>query len=329
VRDRGLFYHLPAWIEGLGACFHYRVHWLCARAGDTLTGVLPLAEVPGLLSRRRLVSLPFSYAAGPVAEDSGTAAALMLDAVSLAGTAGLGRVEIKRLGDALPGVPGFQRGGRYATYRVDTSAGEAAVWNRLNADSTRRGIRRAEKAGVVVAQGGGEGDWEAFARLEEGTARAHGLPAPPREFFVRFAAGLARDGRAALYLARLADGRVAAGTVIWKGPREWIYGFNASDARLLRDRPNHALLWSAMRDAIAAGVIFDLGRAADDQETLAAYKRRWGGQPVRLAYDYWPAAAGLNVARRDRGPLVLAAAVWRRLPRPVARLGSRLYRYLG
>ena len=51
--------------------------------------------------------------------------------------------------------------------------------------------------------------------------------------------------------ASLIIGRVAAGTVIWKGPREWIYGFNASDPRLLRDRPNHALLWTVMRDAIA------------------------------------------------------------------------------
>jgi hypothetical protein len=62
---------------------------------------------------------------------------------------------------------------------------------------------------------------------------------------------------------------------------------------------------------------------------LLEFKRRWGGQAIPLAYDYWPAPAGLNVAARDRGALSRMAAVWSRLPSGVARLGARLYRYLG
>jgi lipid II:glycine glycyltransferase (peptidoglycan interpeptide bridge formation enzyme) len=97
----------------------------------------------------------------------------------------------------------------------------------------------------------------------------------------------------------------------------------------LEHRPNHVLLWSAIQDAIAAGCTFDLGRVAPEQSGLLEFKRRWGGQAIPLAYDYWPEPAGLNVAARDRGLLSKMGAVWSRMPGGIARLGSGLYRYLG
>jgi hypothetical protein len=74
---------------------------------------------------------------------------------------------------------------------------------------------------------------------------------------------------------------------------------------------------------------FDLGRAAPEQAGLVEFKVRWGGQPVPLAYDYWPRVAGLHAARRDRGLLAVAPRLWSLLPPAVARWGSRFYRYLG
>ena len=117
---------------------------------------------------------------------------------------------------------------------------------------------------------------------------------------------------------------------MFKGPREWVYAFSASDLRFVREfRPTHALLWEGLRRAAAAGVVVDLGRAAPEQASLAEFKLRWGAEAVPLAYDYWPDAGGLQQARRDRGVLALAARLWSWLPAPLARLGSGLYRYLG
>jgi hypothetical protein len=84
-----------------------------------------------------------------------------------------------------------------------------------------------------------------------------------------------------------------------------------------------------VRDAAAEGVAFDLGRAAPEQTGLVEFKRRWGGEPVPLAYDYWPTAAGINVAPRDAGTLAIAGKAWSHLPASIARRGSFLYRYLG
>jgi hypothetical protein len=328
ARAHGTFYHQPEWAECLRNMYGFRLECLSARAGGELRGLLALAEVPGLLGPRRLVSLPFSYAAGPLAGDDAATVALTDSARERSRELHTGRVEIKSRGEH-PAAPGYQRTSHYSTYEVPTEGGEAALWARLHPSSTQRSIRKGQKSGLVVRPAESQEDWLIMAQLEERTAHRHGLPAPPRRFFIEGCRCLQSRGLAGLYLALIPGGAPAAAITVWKGPRSWIYAFGASDPSQLEHRPNHVLIWTAMLDAAAAGCRFDLGRAAPEQEGLVEFKRRWGGQALPLAYDYWPEPGGLNLARRDRGALAAVAAVWSRLPAPVARLGSGLYRYLG
>jgi len=324
----GTFYHRPEWAECLRNVYGFRLEYLSARAGRALRGLLALAEVPALLGPRRLVSLPFSYAAGPLASDDAVTFSLAEAARERAGELRIGRVEIKSRGEHAA-APGYQRTARYSTYEVPTEGGEAMLWGRLHPSSTQRSIRKGQKSGLVIRPAESREDWLIMAELEERTAHGHGLPAPPRRFFTEGCRSLQSQGLAALYLALIPGGAPAAAITLWKGPRSWIYAFGASDPAHLEHRPNHLLIWTAMQDAAAAGCRFDLGRAAPEQEGLVEFKRRWGGQALPLAYDYWPEAGGLNLARRDRGSLAALGAVWSRLPASVARLGSGLYRYLG
>ena len=324
----GTFYHLPDWPRCLSETYRLRMDYYSARAGTDLRGILAVAQIPALLGPRRLVSLPFSYAAGPLAGDVVAASALTGSVLERAREQGISRVEIKSRGEHPPGR-GFQRVTRYSTYEIPTEGGEAAVWNQLHPGSTQRSIKKGRKAGLVIRRGDTVGDWLIMAQLEEGTAHAHGLPAPPRRFFLEGCRRLQSAGLAGLYLAFTSTGAHAAAIAVWKGPRSWIYGFGASDPEHLEHRPNHMLLWTAIQDAIAAGRRFDMGRAAAEQEGLVEFKRRWGGQALPLAYDYWPTPAGLNLAPRDRGSMAAVGAIWSRLPAGVARLGSGLYRYLG
>ncbi|HEU4569658.1 MAG TPA: GNAT family N-acetyltransferase [Gemmatimonadales bacterium] len=330
ARRLGHFYHDPAWILGLTRTLRYQVHWLAAREGGALRGALALAEVPGLLGPRRLVSFPFSFIAGPLAEEEAVAQALADGARDLAGRLGCRRVELRRLGTETPPPAGFERSLRYSTYRIRTDDGEAALWKRLHRTSTQQRIKKAEKAGVEVVEGRTEADWLAMARLEEEVQRGHGAPPPPRAIFLSLCRELQGAGLADLYLARVPGGEVAAGFVMFKGAREWIYAYSAAADRYVNTyRPTHLLLWRGLQRAAALGVTVDLGRTAEEQVSLAEFKERWGSERVPLAYDYWPGVAGLTAARRDAGSLALAGRVWRRLPRPLARMGSVLYRYLG
>jgi hypothetical protein len=328
ARAHGTFYHQPEWATCIRDMYRLRLECYSARVDGQLRGLLAVAEVPGLLGPRRLVSLPFSYAAGPLALDGATADVLAAAVRESARDRRFRRVEIKSRGE-FPPAPGFQRMSHYETYEVPTEGGEAAVWERLHPGSTQRSIRKGQKAGVVVRRGETADDWLVMAELEERTAHGHGLPSPPRRFFVEGCLRLQAAGLAAVYLAFAPTGARAAAITVWKGPRSWIYGFGASDPALLEYRPNHVLLWAAMQDAIASGRRFDLGRVAPEQEGLLEFKRRWGGQAIPLAYDYWPEPGGLNLAARDHGALAVLGKVWSRLPARVARLGTGLYRYLG
>jgi len=331
ARERGNFYHQAAWITGVARCLRYRTHWLTVGEGDHLVGGLALAEVPALFGGVRLVSYPFSFIAGPMAETPDVAHALLAESAALAGERRARRVEIKQFGPtAPPPASGWVRSDRYRTYRVLPDGGEAAVWKRLHVTSTQQRIRKGQKAGVQVVDGRTPDDWLAMARLEERIQQGHGVPAPPRALFLDVCRGLQEAGLADLYLAKVPDGRIAAGFVMFKGPREWIYAFSASDPALVKDyRSTHVLLWEGLKRAVAAGVVLDLGRTAPEQASLAEFKERWGARGDPLAYDYWPDAGGLLNARRDRGVLAVGSRVWALLPAPVARLGSVLYRYLG
>jgi GNAT acetyltransferase-like protein len=324
----GTFYHRPEWVQCLRDVYRLDCEFYSARAEGELKGLLAVAEIPRLIGPRRLVSLPFSYAAGSLAHDEIAATALAEAVRDRARQRRIRRVELKSRGE-YPASPGFHRRVHYAAYEVPTAGGESALWKRLHPSSTQRSIRKGQKAGLVVRRGDTSDDWQVMAELEEQTAHGHGLPAPPRHFFVEGCRRLQDAGLATVYLCFTASGARAAAITIFKGSRSWIYGFGASDPAHLELRPNHVLLWAALQDAAAAGCHFDLGRAAPEQTGLVEFKRRWGGQAIPLAYDYWPEPGGMNLAPRDRGPLTAMAAVWSRLPARVARLGSGLYRYLG
>lgn len=327
--SHGSFYHDPRWVNALAASFGFRTLCLTATDAGAVRGMLALAEVPGLLGGRRLVSYPFSFAAGPCALAAEVAMQLVEEARTLAAARGIRRLEIKVTPGALPvAVPGFERVSKYAAYVVDTGASEDELMARLST-STRRGIRQAEKAGVTIVTGTDEASWLAMSRLQDLTARGHGIPAPPRDFFAETCRALQAAGLADLLLARDPAGRAVAGMVIYRGTREWIYAFGASDPNGIALRPTHLMMWHAVRAAREAGVSLNLGRAAPEQEGLVEFKRRWGGVAVPLAYDYWPAAGGVHLANRSGGWQAAAKAVWSRLPLPVTRLAAPMYRYLG
>ncbi|MCW5570588.1 MAG: hypothetical protein KIT78_05795, partial [Steroidobacteraceae bacterium] len=60
----GTFFHLAGWREVLRRAFGHRTHYLVARAGGEVRGVLPLAEVKSRLFGHSLVSTPFCVYGG-------------------------------------------------------------------------------------------------------------------------------------------------------------------------------------------------------------------------------------------------------------------------
>jgi len=117
----------------------------------------------------------------------------------------------------------------------------------------RRNIKKAEKAGVTVEQGGPK-DLPAFHALYAETAVRDGFTPRPLPYFERmFSALRAEDpDRIRLYLAHHEGDLVAATTWVRVGIHAW-YSYGSSSTAKRDVRGSNAIQWQMIRDAIAIG----------------------------------------------------------------------------
>ena len=133
-------------------------------------------------------------------------------------------------------------------HRLDVSREEDAVFA-ATAGAFRRGVRKAEQAGIEVAPLEGDAGVEAFAALHAGLRRRkYGMLSQPLAFFAAL-----RDRFEPLGgwhpLGAFSGGRLVAATVYLRWGDVLYYKFNASDPDALAARPNNALLWAGARHA--------------------------------------------------------------------------------
>ncbi|MEV6022424.1 peptidoglycan bridge formation glycyltransferase FemA/FemB family protein [Streptomyces sp. NPDC052036] len=131
----------------------------------------------------------------------------------------------------------------------------------------RRNVKKAEKAGVKVVQGGYD-DLPAFYALYTETAERDRFVPRPLPYFQRMWTALTAEhpDRMRLYLAHH-DGEVlAAATMLTVGTHVW-YSYGASTGRRREVQPSNAIQWRMLSDAHALGAsVYDLRGISDTVE---------------------------------------------------------------
>jgi vancomycin resistance protein VanK len=179
----------------------------------------------------------------------------------------------------------------------------------------RRNIKKADKAGVEVSDGG-EADLKAFHDLYVLTAeRDHFTPRPRAYFETMFGALRAEEpDRVRLYLAHHEGDLVAATVAVRVGGHVW-YSYGASSTEKREVRGSNAVQWAMIRDALAAGAaVYDMRGITDTLDGddphvgLIGFKVGTGGEAVEYAGE-WDlplnralyAAFSAYLRRRSRG----------------------------
>ncbi|MER5639540.1 peptidoglycan bridge formation glycyltransferase FemA/FemB family protein [Kitasatospora sp. NPDC002227] len=157
----------------------------------------------------------------------------------------------------------------------------------------RRNIKKAEKSGVEVVQGGYE-DLAVFHQLYVVTAQRDGFTPRPLAYFQRMWKALAAEGpdRMRLYLAYHEGEPLAATTMLTVGEHVW-YSYGASADHKREVKPSNAIQWRMMRDAYALGAgIYDLRGISDtlDEDDhlfgLIQFKVGTGGQAAEYLGEW-------------------------------------------
>lgn len=344
--ERATAYHAGAWARILGSAYGFRPAYLALPGeGNSLAGVMPLMYTRGILSGRRMRSLPVVPSAGPLATSAEGEAALLEAACRETDRRAGELIVIGRGNGYEERVPGLREHYRHPSW-ITTMTGDAdelrASWKKRS-NNLWRSIKKSEAAGVTVREGSSEADLRVFYRLYLETMKRHRvLPRPWRQMQLDQQL-LGPSGVFRLFIAEH-DGRaVAAGVFHAYGDTVDLL-YNGSDSSERDLRANFGLYWHAMRWAIENGYTrFDWGEAQDGG-SLSRFKAQWSAEPVENhRHNYSPGAQAADgpsradrirnqhdqidhhgvTSRRD----VIIDKTWARVPAPVTRVaGAVVYR---
>ena len=316
-------FHDPAWITLQMQSYGFTQASLACITGDRITGILPLLQISSPLTGKRGVSLPFSDYGGPLADDPGSMDALMKSAAALSTERRWKYLELR--GNTPPGLG--QPAAAFKRHRLQLSPGPDALFRSFDKGQTQRSVNKFGKSGAVVER---RTDMEAvvsFMRLNYRTRRKHGLPPQPDRFFEELHRTLLATGRGFVGVARL--GGTDLGACLFLLFKDTVYyKFGASDEAQLVHRPNHGIMWDAIRWAAGEGYrMFDFGRSDLDGEGLIKFKRGWGTEETDLTYYRMSAGAA---TREGGGPIETLKPLLQRMPIPILKLiGKVLYEHVG
>jgi len=307
----GTFFHQIGWKDVLEQVFGYTAHYLIARRGPAIAGVLPLFELHAPLMERCLLSLPFAVDGGVCTADADAQSALEDAALALARQCGARYVELRDGRTA----PGFHvREGRYSRFRrplQSDDAAELAALPRKRRYMIRLGVRNGLTADTAHA------DPALFHDLYAHTARRFGTPVFPARFFGALLERFPRD--IAMLTVRHNGVPAAAALMLLFGDIACPY-YVGSRRDLFRYAVNDFLYWELMRYARQRGArVFDFGRSKVGTGAYQ-FKCLWGFHPEPLCYRVH--ALGADAApERSSGDANLRRlqSIWQHLPLPLTK----------
>jgi lipid II:glycine glycyltransferase (peptidoglycan interpeptide bridge formation enzyme) len=210
---------------------------------------------------------------------------------------------------------------------ISLACGEEALFKNLDG-AIRRGIRKAESAGLQIEFSRNLDSIRTFYTLHCRTRQRHGLPPQPVRFFENIARYVLEPGHGFVATATLERRPLAASIFFHRGAQA-LYKFGASDHAFQELRPNNLMMWAAIKRCASHGFnSLHLGRTSLANDGLRRFKLAFGAREERMEYhkyDFATRAFVTDVDRADGG----LNRIFRCLPSPLLRLaGQMLYPHL-
>lgn len=327
--DRATIYHTPEWRDAIASTYKYEPVYLGYLEGDRLLGLMPLMYVKSWITGRRLVSLPFANACGPIGSPA-SVGAMIGKALDLRHHLGAKALEIRSQANLNPiSDPRFTRLSYFVTSIVDLDGDPERVWRSFKDKNLRTEVRQAAKKGIQVRDAADEDDLREFYRLFSSLRLKHGVPPQSYRFFANLWTHLWPQ-YLNLHVATHENKHVAG--LVTLGYGSTLYAaYIGSDPAYRSYRVHQMLIWKAMEMGCLRGYrAFDFLRTPKNAPELRYFKDRWNAREIDLDYLYHPLVCGTASTVEETAKYKVMTWALRRSPKFVGRtLGRLVYRHLG
>jgi Acetyltransferase (GNAT) domain len=318
------FFHGTAWARVLQDTYGHVPTYFCQSSCGRLDGLLPVMEVASPWTGRRGVALPFTDLCPPL-KPADASRSEMFDAALE-----YGRHRRWKYFECRGGIsqwPGASPSLTFHGHILDLTVGEAGLFAAME-PAVRRGIRKAERAGLSVRFSNSIDSIQEFFELHCQTRRRHGLPPQPYRFFENIGHHVILPGLGWVISVEQ-HGRPLATAMFFHFGRQAFYKFGASDVAFQGLRPNNLLMWEAIKWYAGHGFeALHFGRTALTHEGLRRFKLGFGAREERIDYCRYDFSISRFVTVADQVDGWFNT-VFRALPQPLLRLaGSALYPHL-
>lgn len=317
----GTFFHLFGWRRVVREGLRHPVHYLIARSGGRVVGVLPLARVKSALFGDALASMPFCVYGGALGESEDVARALEHHAAELATAMAVDYLEVRNHSRSRQDWPAKDL---YYTFRrtldPDPEKNLAAIPRKQRAE-VRAGIK---KNLTAVLDAGVERFYDIYSY----NLRALGTPVQSKKYFALLREVFGQDCE----VSTVMHGEQAICSLMTFWFRDEVLPYYGGGLPAARPLSGYDFMyWDLMRRATERGTrIYDFGRSKKETGPFK-YKKHWGFEPQALPYQYFLVKARSVPDVSPANPKYhLFIETWKRMPLPMTRfIGPMVARYLG
>jgi hypothetical protein len=292
--SRASIFHTVEWLKALYDTYAYApvVFTTTPPPAELQNGVV-FCDVKSVFTGHRMVSLPFSDHCDPLVDSPEEQAFVFGGLQAMLPRAGWKYLELRPIHACLQRKQ-FEPVATYYLHKLDISPPVEKLLKSFDSDSVQRRIRHAERAGLLERCGTSEALLTDFFDLMVITRRRHRVPPQPYTWFRNLIFALRKRNAVEIRIAYKNTTPVAA-IVTLRFRQTVYYKYGASDSRFNKLGATPLLLWHAILDAKSSGATeFDLGRTAEDNPGLVAFKSHWAPHPAKLVYFRFPAVSSLE-----------------------------------
>jgi hypothetical protein len=283
MHPRGSVFHSHAWLDALRRTYGYEpIAYTTTGPGALLRDGAVFCRVESRLTGRRLVSLPFSDHCDLLVNDLEDLQAFAQGLERELQRESWQYIEIRPL-HSTEMVNGLgQSSAIYSFHQLDLRPDLETLLSNCHRSSTQRKIQRAQREGLLYAEGSDESLLDDFYRLLVLTRQRHRLPPQPKSWYRNLIDCFGSNLKIRLALK---DGRPVAGMLTLRYKDALVYKNGGSDSRFHNLGAMHLLYWESIQDAKNLGLsTFDLGRTDAEQAGLIKFKSRWGATQSTVTY---------------------------------------------